>query len=202
MNKSSLIFIVVAALLIGGLLGLGLSSQAPGLSDGVASTSTQAPEILKSETVAKAASPLQYRLYDPKSVEVRSDEFGRAEPHAVGENFMPGKKAFKLEKKNISLPLDGSVEYKAVMDEGDSLVYQWKVKKGEVYFDFHGHPYTEETEFFNRYLEGESASDSGSIVAAFTGHHGWYWLNIADHPIEIELEVVGFFDRIDIIATE
>ena len=39
-------------------------------------------------------------------------------------------------------------------------------------------------------------TSSGSIVAPFSGNHGWYWLNIEEHTIEITLKVAGFYSEI------
>lgn len=190
MNRSSLVFLLLAVLLLSGLFVLdhGAKQKAP----------LQTP-------VASAPAPPtgpNYRFYDPFEVELQYDEYQDPVAYALGENYMPGKKHFNQERLEITLPLDGSVEYKAIMDEGDSIVYRWQVKKGQTYFDFHGHPATGETKFYNRYRVGESDSGSGSIVAAFSGHHGWYWLNISDHPIVIELEIAGFYDGIERIALE
>jgi len=33
-------------------------------------------------------------------------------------------------------------------------------------------------------------------MAAYTGQHGWFWLNIADGPTTVTLEVSGFYDEI------
>ncbi len=190
MSRSSLVFIGLAALLLSGLFVLGQGSKQE--------TPLQTP-VVKAHG---APAGLNYRFYDPFEVEIQYDEYQDALAYAVGENYMPGKKPFAQERLEITLPLDGGVEYKAVMDEGDSIVYRWQVKTGQAYFDFHGHPTAGETKFYNRYRAGESDSGSGSIVAAFSGHHGWYWLNISDHPIVIELEVAGFFDAIERIGLE
>jgi hypothetical protein len=190
MNRSSLVFILLAALLLSGLFMLDTGPKQKVL--------LQAPDV----TALVEPTGLSYRFYDPFEVEIQYDEYQDPVAYALGENYMPGKKPFAQEHLEITLPLDGVVEYKAIMDEGDSIVYRWQVKKGETYFDFHGHPTTGETEFYNRYRVGESDSGSGSIVAAFSGQHGWYWMNISDHPIVIELEVAGFFDRIERIGLE
>jgi hypothetical protein len=31
-------------------------------------------------------------------------------------------------------------------------------------------------------------------VAPFSGEHGWYWVNLNDHPVTITLTVTGYFD--------
>ena len=74
------------------------------------------------------------------------------------------------------------------------------IDKGIVYTDFHADPtlnkdsYPED--YYIRYRESETANSSGSLVASFSGNHGWYWLNIEEHPIKITLEVSGFYSEI------
>ena len=36
---------------------------------------------------------------------------------------------------------------------------------------------------------------AGAILAPYAGEHGWYWLNLEDHPVTIQLEAVGFYDE-------
>jgi hypothetical protein len=33
----------------------------------------------------------------------------------------------------------------------------------------------------------------GSLVASFSGEHGWYWVNISEKPVTITLTVAGFY---------
>ena len=45
--------------------------------------------------------------------------------------------------------------------------------------------------------EGQGVSSRhGSLVAPFDGQHGWYFLNLAQGPITIDLTVTGYFDRL------
>jgi hypothetical protein len=87
------------------------------------------------------------------------------------------------------------------MKQGDALVYHWKLEKGIVYTDFHADPgenaagYPEM--YYIRYAESEVGENSGSLVAPFSGNHGWYWLNIEEEPITITLEVHGYYDHIE-----
>jgi hypothetical protein len=88
------------------------------------------------------------------------------------------------------------LEYKATLSRGEPLLYSWKVKQGgRVYFEFHGAP----TEgkwpdgYYESYEKGEGSNGHGSMVAPFTGVHGWYWLNLSDQPITIEVELAGYF---------
>ncbi len=198
MNRSSLIFLLIAALLIGGLVGLQFSaeqksSNARTLNENEGNEGITGTRVVREQS---ADDELAYRLIDPKDYPVEQDEFGRPIPAIVSENFSPSNRAFKHQTLAVELGLDGEVEYKIEMQQSDSIVYRWRVNDGTVYYDFHAHPTLEETEFFTRYIEGEGSEHAGSIIAAYEGQHGWFWLNISDKPIVIELEVAGFYDQI------
>ena len=63
----------------------------------------------------------------------------------------------------------GQVEVKAVMKQGDALVYSWRLVEGaSIYSDFHADPLEVEKfpeQYWIRYLESEDPSASGSLVA-------------------------------------
>lgn len=129
------------------------------------------------------------------------DEFDMYEPEVFGEPFSATHDTvFRTETLTINLDLGEEVEYKAVMRQGDAIVYSWTVNSGDVYTDFHADPgeaaegYPEG--YFIRYRESETGSSSGSIVAPFDGNHGWYWLNIQDNAIEITLQIHGFYESV------
>lgn len=129
------------------------------------------------------------------------DAFDMYEPEILGEPFSATHDAvFRTESLTINLDLGEEVEYKAIMRQGDAIVYSWTVDSGVVYTDFHADP-GEDAEgypegYFIRYRESETGSSSGSIVAPFDGNHGWYWLNIQDNAIEITLQISGFYESV------
>lgn len=108
---------------------------------------------------------------------------------------------FKNETIMIVVEDLGEVEHKFIMREGMSFVYSWKVKdvKGDgVYFDFHGHPQASDVEnypedFEMAYSKSEGKSQSGSFRAPFGGLHGFYFMNLEEGPIVIELNVSGYY---------
>ncbi len=107
---------------------------------------------------------------------------------------------FRSESLTINLELGEEVEVKAVLQQGDALVYSWNVDSGDVYTDFHADP-GEDAEgypegYFVRYRESETGNSSGSLVAPFDGNHGWYWLNIQENSIVITLEVRGYYESV------
>jgi hypothetical protein len=98
----------------------------------------------------------------------------------------------------VHLGVDQETEIKAIMDKAQVILYSWKAEGGEVYTDFHGHA-PDSGQAFVRYQEQQSGHEGrGSLVAPFAGEHGWFWLNIADQPVTITLEIRGYFrDTID-----
>jgi hypothetical protein len=95
----------------------------------------------------------------------------------------------------LTLGLDEETEIKALLDSAQVMLYSWQ-SDGDVYVDFHGHePYVAKS--FVRYEEQQSTrSGHGSLVAPFTGEHGWYWLNVTDKPVTITLNLSGYFKDI------
>jgi len=130
------------------------------------------------------------------------DAFDFYEPETLGDPFSrPQDRPYRSEKIVIPLEMFEQVEVKAVLKQGDAIVYSWKMTEGEtVYSDFHADPHDVDNYpelYYVRYHESEEGAGSGSLVAPFTGNHGWYWLNIEENPVRIELDVHGYFDSIE-----
>ncbi len=130
------------------------------------------------------------------------EEFDYYEPDILGDPYSRTHAAkFRSDTLTINLDVGEQTEYKAIMQQGDALVYHWKLEKGVVYTDFHADP-GENAEgypdrYYIRYAESETGENSGSLVAPFAGNHGWYWLNIEEEPITITLEVHGYYERVE-----
>lgn len=190
-SKATIVLLTLAALGFGALIGASLIGEDAGQDDVIAGTDLRLPDT--------GGAPV-YRFIGPESVVLEHDEFGHVKPAAVGENFIAREGPFKTQSISIALAVDAATEYKALMQQGDSIVYRWRSEAGQVYFDFHAHDDAFGDEFFTRYAEGEGGESAGSIVAAYAGEHGWYWLNIEDQATVITLEVAGYYD--DIVEVE
>ena len=101
----------------------------------------------------------------------------------------------------IDIPLDAleELEYKLGLNEGDSIVYQWDavdLKDPEkLYAEFHGHtPPVDNTGDLMFYRKATGATERGTLVAPFTGIHGWYLRNDTEAPIVVRLKVAGFYE--------
>lgn len=191
MGKSTIVLVTIAALGLGTLIGTSLVDKA----DPESVAAEAAPTGSASTAVASTGGAPVFRYLSPDSVSIEHDEYGQVQPAAGGENFIARDRGLKTETLEIALDLDATVEYKALMQQGDSISFRWSTD-GEAYYDFHAHDEAFGEEFFTRYAEGEGSSSAGSIVAAYDGQHGWFWLNISDEPITITLEVMGFYDEI------
>lgn len=190
MKSINIWFLCTAAVVVGVLFGIANLTLGPG------EQSTDTPAT----PAGASGNQLIFHLRNESEFVPLFDEFGRATPASDGENLIVGSKEMRHEALTLVLDVDGYVEYKAIMEQGDTLVYSWQVRDGSVYYDFHSHPHEADPDFFTRYREGEGQSDRGTVVAAYSGQHGWYWLNLGDQPVTINLEVAGFYDEIIEIA--
>lgn len=193
MSKSTLILLLAAAASLGSLIGISLHDSTDPGPDRVITA--------KSAELTTARAPT-IRYIEPGDIAGKVDEFGQTLPATVGENFLARNQTWKSEKVTIQLPIDGAIEYKAIMQQGDTLVFNWSTDGGPVYFDFHAHDTAFGDDFFTRYDEGEGTERSGAIIAAYDGQHGWFWLNIADNAITVTLTAAGFFDEITVVELE
>ncbi|PWQ93440.1 hypothetical protein [Leucothrix arctica] len=112
-------------------------------------------------------------------------------------------KVFKSETIVIDLEDLGEMEHKFIMKQNSSLLYSWKVlnAKGDgVFYEFHGHPSTADAPnypdgFEQAYSKGEGFGQSGTFTAPFPGYHGWFFMNLEEGPIKIEITVSGYYDE-------
>jgi hypothetical protein len=85
-------------------------------------------------------------------------------------------------------------EIKLAMREGARVDFEWSVAGGVVNFDTHadrpGTPY-------HGYEKGQGqAADSGELVAAFDGMHGWFWRNRGREPVTLTLRTNGDYQEL------
>jgi hypothetical protein len=104
----------------------------------------------------------------------------------------------------IDIPLEpfGELEYKLGLSAGASMVYEWNAVDVDdpeaLYSEFHGHtePVGGKGDLMY-YRKATGLSERGSLVAPFTGIHGWYLRNDGDQPIVVRLEVAGFYELLE-----
>ena len=106
--------------------------------------------------------------------------------------------AYRADTREVTLPAGKGVEVKTHLAKGATLIYSWKTTKGEfLNHDFHGEPVNAKNDEFESFIEENNVSESrGSLIAPFTGVHGWYWKNKTDAPVTLVLQASGFYTDI------
>lgn len=106
--------------------------------------------------------------------------------------------AYRADEMEITLAAGRGVEVKTHLAKGATLIYTWKTKNAEkVNHDFHGEPVNaKENEFESFILEDGVSESKGTLIAPFTGVHGWYWKNKSAAPVTVVLRASGFYTDI------
>jgi hypothetical protein len=103
---------------------------------------------------------------------------------------------YRTNSLTVQLAPHQGTEIKAVMEQGQSFVFQWKSEGGPVHFDMHGEPPNAKGSFTSFWIGESQASASGTFEAPFKGVHGWYWENRGDTPVTIHLKTSGFYETL------
>ena len=101
---------------------------------------------------------------------------------------------WRSDSKTVTLQPNRGAELKAVMKAGERMLFNWEVKGGSVSFDMHSQlADAGEDDFTSFWLGEDQSTASGSFEAPFDGHHGWYWQNDGDAPVDVVLTTSGFY---------
>ncbi len=80
------------------------------------------------------------------------------------------------------------IEVKLAMEEGQTARFAWTANGSVVNFDLHGDGSGQNIS----YEQGRAVPEqTGELVAAFTGNHGWFWRNRTDAPVKVTLRAGG-----------
>jgi hypothetical protein len=106
--------------------------------------------------------------------------------------------AYRADIQEWTLAPGKGLEVKANLAKGATLIYSWKTKNGElINHDFHGDPTNANNNEFESFIAEKGVSQSSaSLIAPFTGVHGWYWENKTSAPVTLVLHASGFYTGI------
>jgi hypothetical protein len=106
--------------------------------------------------------------------------------------------AYRGDSQEYVIPPRKGIEVKTHLAKDATLIFSWKTKNGEVVnHDFHGEPINAGRDEFESFILEKGVKESrGSLIAPFTGVHGWYWKNNTDAPITVVLTSSGFYSDI------
>jgi hypothetical protein len=110
-----------------------------------------------------------------------------------GEIVVPQEKPFHEETMTFTLAPGEGMEYKYRLEKGESLLYTWNTPI-PVAFEFHAEPDGAPQGYAQTYEKARGRSASGTLVAPFSGIHGWYWENGGSEPITVTLTSAGFYN--------
>ena len=80
------------------------------------------------------------------------------------------------------------IEVKLAMEQGQVARFAWTANGSVVNFDMHGDGSGQNTS----YEQGRAVPEqTGELVAAFTGNHGWFWRNRTEAPVTVTLRTGG-----------
>lgn len=101
--------------------------------------------------------------------------------------------AGRSDKLNFVLAPGQGLEVKMAMKAGARTSFDWTANGAVVNFDAHGDGNGRSVS----YKKGNGApSDTGELVAAFDGYHGWYWRNRTEKDVTMTLRTQGDYAEI------
>ncbi len=103
----------------------------------------------------------------------------------------PALPAWRDEVSYTLAPTEG-IEIKLVMTEGARAEFAWTANGSILNYDTHGDGGGQRI----TYEQGRGVpGQSGELVAAFDGNHGWFWRNRTDAPVTFTLRTRGDYSR-------
>lgn len=110
---------------------------------------------------------------------------------ALSTASSPGASRWR-DSMTVTLRPNQGIELKMSMRTSEKAFFEWSTDGGEVYFNMHGEPPNAPKDYAaHRYGKGTSKAESGELVAAFDGVHGWFWRNRTAQSITITLKTGG-----------
>lgn len=101
-------------------------------------------------------------------------------------------KAWK-DEFSFTLAPGEAIEWKLVMEKGATAEYVWSAEGGVVNYDLHGDGSGQSTS----YEDGRGkAGANGTITAAFTGNHGWFWRNRDRQNVTLTVNLRGDYSEL------
>jgi len=94
---------------------------------------------------------------------------------------------------SYTLAAGEGIEVKLVMDQGAVAEFEWTANGAVVNYDTHGDGDGNSIS----YEQGRAvAGQTGTLTAAFTGNHGWFWRNRTVAPVTVTLRTRGDYSEI------
>ena len=158
-------------------------------------------QLNKQEAETTSNEPKQLTLIDnvggnqqylPITMPEKGDPIALPNPDVFQKRQVPPNTIQRV----INLKPGEQTETKMLMQAGQSINFSWSVEQASMYVDFHGHEPDEEL-IFVRYEELDFGKEGhGSLSAPFSGEHGWLWVNLEEVPVQITININGYYEKI------
>lgn len=157
-----------------------------------------ADEAAQMVAVQSAADQQVSEVADPvvsepvaETASVPEPEVTAAEAQSKSEST-PAEPQWQDEVRVVLTPGEGT-EFKLTMEEGAEATFYWVSEGGPINFDTHGDGNGQSIS----YEKGRGVpEDEGTLVAAFTGNHGWFFRNRNDNDITLVLRTGGNYGQL------
>lgn len=120
--------------------------------------------------------------------------FGASDKQSFATQAVSARASSELPKQEsltVTLPPGKGVEVKALLSQGDGMVFRWTAN-AEVAVDMHGERPEVKGPWTSYSVEAAQREGAGTFIAPFDGTHGWYWENRSAEPVEVRIDVSGF----------
>ncbi|TNC60795.1 hypothetical protein FHG71_21770 [Rubellimicrobium roseum] len=149
-----------------------VGAQAPLPGDAAGTDASTAPEAEPAEAAA------------PAEVAEAPVVSATTEPAPAPEAAEPAWR----DSYEVTLAPGEGIEVKLAMEEGQTATFAWSANGGVVNHDTHGDGGGQNV----TYEEGRAVpAQEGTLTAAFTGNHGWFWRNRTEAPVTLTLQTGG-----------
>jgi hypothetical protein len=128
-------------------------------------------------------------------IEAAPMEAAPAAPIEVAPDAAPTAPAAAQWRDEVSYTLapGEGIEVKLAMTEGQTAQFEWTANGAVVNYDTHGDGNGQKIS----YEQGRGVDQqAGTLTAAFTGNHGWFWRNRTDAPVTITLRTKGEYSAL------
>ena len=104
----------------------------------------------------------------------------------------PESDEYRLDSVELRLGPYEWVEYSYRLEAGAGMLFSWKAT-GSVSYNLHSAPEGAPVGYAESFDAQESDQAHGSYIAPYSGVHGWYWENVGEEPLTINLATAGFY---------
>ena len=95
------------------------------------------------------------------------------------------------------MPPNQGKEIKLAMRKDARVNFSWTTDRGVVNYDTHADRTASPAIKYHGYEKGQATpSDSGVLVAAFDGMHGWFWRNRTREVVTVTLRTRGAYTEL------